>query len=366
MRDKYPKINLIDSGDVLFDELFNSLKYSTHGEFKIVSNTQKYDISSSHHFTYSLSESSNYPCEDAEFTIGFFSNQFIFFQGSKINGSEPLEKEDVIKLNSGVEKFIFNIPEKLEAERLILDFLINQEGKPAFLGAQTISNKVLTVFDSNSEISDSFNSNFTFELNAKNKVGWFEVLFNKGSNPRHSLILNYFGEHWVGYRSFGINIPLLIIQSLLLRDFKTVKLLKDCDVDIDHNYVNFPKYVMMFDNVYFDLDETLICKNRPVSSMVSLLKWFFERGKKIYLITRHVGNISEALRLINLDERWFSEMIYVKPTKLKSEFIKGSSIFIDNEFPQRLDVSLNCHIPSLDLDQTDFIAEVSRHEQSSK
>ena len=59
-------------------------------------------------------------------------------------------------------------------------------------------------------------------------------------------------------------------------------------------------------------------------------------------------------------------MIYVKPTKLKSEFIKGSSIFIDNEFPQRLDVSLNCHIPSLDLDQTDFIAEVSRHEQSSK
>ena len=357
MRLKYPNINLIGSSDCMFDELFNSLRYSTHGEFKIISSTRRHEISSSHHFSYLSSESPDYLAMDADFTIGLFDKNFLFFPGRDINKVEPLNERDTTKLNKRICEFLCNMPNDLMVGRLILDFLINHEGKPTFLAAQSISKEIVTVFDSHSKISQCFRSNFNFEINTKNKVGRFEVHLSKTSNPKHHLILNNFGKHWVGYRAFGINIPLLILQNLLLRDFQTLKLLEDSDVVIDQNYINPPSYSIEFKKVYFDLDETLICKNKPIYSVLASFKWFLENNKKIYLITRHIGNISEALRLIGLDESLFAEVIYVKPDKLKSEFIKDASIFVDNEFPQRRDVRLNCKIPCLDLDQIDFLIE---------
>ena len=75
----------------------------------------------------------------------------------------------------------------------------------------------------------------------------------------------------------------------------------------------------------------------------------------IILITRHKFNILDTLKKLLIDESFFDEIIKVNPNQKKSSFIKDNSLFFDNEFPERLDVHLNCDIPALDLDQIDFI-----------
>ena len=361
MRAEYPNINIIGSGEPLFDELFASLKYSTHGEFKIISDTKRHDISSSHHFEYISPKNSDYPFKHAKFTIGFFNKKFLFFSGNKINKIESLGSEDYELLNSCFEKFVCTAREMLQTKKLTLDFLINHNGDPHFLGAQIVKRDIIKVFDSNSTISRFFKTNFNSELRAKNMVGRLEVDFNESSNETPHIVLNDFGKHWVGYRSFGINIPLLIVQNLLLRDFKTLKLLDDRDVRIDRSYVEPPRYEISFSSAYFDLDETIMCKSKPIKPVISLIYKFLNSGKKVYLITRHTGIISDSLASVGVDPNIFAEIIYVEPDMLKSEFIECDSIFIDNEFPQRRDVRDNCKIPCLDLDQIEFLAGYYAH-----
>ena len=74
----------------------------------------------------------------------------------------------------------------------------------------------------------------------------------------------------------------------------------------------------------------------------------------VKLITRHRLSISKTLNKIGLNTNLFNEIVRVSQDEKKSSFITGKSLFIDNEFPERLDVLQNCKIPVIDLDQIDF------------
>ena len=72
-------------------------------------------------------------------------------------------------------------------------------------------------------------------------------------------------------------------------------------------------------------------------------------GYEIYRFVDYIEKLENVFRK--------GKIIYVRPDELKSEFVSSfmRPLFIDNEFPQRLDVRLKSGIPCLDVDQIQFL-----------
>ncbi len=146
-------------------------------------------------------------------------------------------------------------------------------------------------------------------------------------------------------RLFGINIPLLIVQDLMNRKFRTVKMVDDHHIDLTANTIRLPHK-----KIYLDLDETLIWDDLEIR----VTRTFYEKaaslGIPVYLITRHKKDVAKTLKKIDMQCSNFEDIYIVPDHELKSIYIPHGSIFIDNEFPQRLDVRKNTNSTVLDLD----------------
>ncbi|MCA2450170.1 hypothetical protein LAZ44_09715 [Vibrio alginolyticus] len=146
-------------------------------------------------------------------------------------------------------------------------------------------------------------------------------------------------------RACGINLALVIIQNLYERKVSTFKF-------VDAKYLDEYKD---FDRIYFDLDETLIWEEEAITETISLLERLNEKNAELYLITRHKKVVKDTLKKINVNFNLFKEIIVVQDGDKKSSFVEGSGIFIDNEFPERLDVMKNTNLIALDIDQIEFL-----------
>ncbi|MDH0050807.1 ATP-grasp domain-containing protein [Comamonas terrigena] len=156
----------------------------------------------------------------------------------------------------------------------------------------------------------------------------------------------------VSQRAKGINLPLMTIQDFLNRNLTTLpnKFIRLIDRKISTRAeLNFD-----YEKVYIDLDETLIINNKAVPTVLSFVYQSIANGKKIILITRHTRDIKKSLASAKICIDIFDEIIHVKDGSYKSIFIHGKSIFIDNHFPERLDVALQKKIPTLDVDTLEF------------
>lgn len=155
-------------------------------------------------------------------------------------------------------------------------------------------------------------------------------------------------EEIVLYRAQGVNIPLMLIQDYLnrkqitiqskfVKEIKTIKE-KKCMLNYD------------FDNIYVDLDGTLIIEDKICPIVIAFLYQMIKENKKIILITRHKLDPAITLEKLGICTSLFSEIIHITDGTLKSCFIPEKSIFIDNEFPERRDVFITNNIPVFDID----------------
>ena len=110
-------------------------------------------------------------------------------------------------------------------------------------------------------------------------------------------------------------------------------------------------------HIYIDLDETLIWShvNMPIIEMVNFLNNLYRNKFLIILVTRHKESIPKTLSSVSIDINIFDDIIFVNSSQDKSQFIENDGIFIDNEFPERIDVRTKKNITVLDLDQIDFL-----------
>jgi hypothetical protein len=149
----------------------------------------------------------------------------------------------------------------------------------------------------------------------------------------------------------GVNFPMLTILDY-----------EHCNVDpIHHNtfnvechkiYSNYYKTSnLKFDNVYCDLDDTIIIKNKINTELITFL-YKCIGTKKIILITRN-SNYKEVLDRYRL--HIFDEHIQLSKDKYtseeyiekKSKYIQDNSIFIDDSYIERKDVhNAICFSPS--------------------
>lgn len=167
------------------------------------------------------------------------------------------------------------------------------------------------------------------------------------------LYRSYSYDHWSLLRSVGINIPLIIMQNQLRRKLKIVPMIDLKDIFWSKS-LNKPQYSFTYNTVFVDLDETLMINGVIVDEVYNYLVNARSVGKTLILITRHKYNIEETLNAMNIEMDFFSEIVKVEDGEVKSDFIKGQAIFIDNEFPERLDVRSKLGVPVLDINQIEF------------
>lgn len=111
-----------------------------------------------------------------------------------------------------------------------------------------------------------------------------------------------------------------------------------------------------FDSVYVDFDDTLVVDGRAKPHMMRFLYRMVELGKRTVLITRHAADLDTTLAGARIPKQLFDEIVHITDGSPKSKHIRGRAIFIDNYFPERMEVASNCGIPTFDVDTVEMLA----------
>jgi carbamoylphosphate synthase large subunit len=151
----------------------------------------------------------------------------------------------------------------------------------------------------------------------------------------------------------------LVLLSVLHHFGYPITIMKNNITDavhkIHHNKVS-DSVLHRYENIYVDLDDTLIVGNKVNTNVVSFLYKCRNYGKDVYLITRHRYNILETLSQYCICKELFNGGIIhldaSNETVNKCDCIKEESIFIDDSFRERNFVKKN--VLTLDVDSVEF------------
>ncbi|QWC91002.1 ATP-grasp domain-containing protein [Cupriavidus metallidurans] len=157
----------------------------------------------------------------------------------------------------------------------------------------------------------------------------------------------------VAQRARGVNLPLMAVQDHLGRDL----------VALDNPHVNLversiatrTRLDFAYDSVFVDLDDTLVLNGHAVPQTMAFLYQSKADGKKVNLITRHAFDVAETLEKAHISRGIFDQIIVITDGGSKADHISPDSIFIDNHFPERLEVARKLAIPVLDVDMVEFL-----------
>ncbi|MDQ8034753.1 MAG: ATP-grasp domain-containing protein [Bordetella sp.] len=154
-------------------------------------------------------------------------------------------------------------------------------------------------------------------------------------------------------RAAGVNLPLLAVQDFLERDVRILAepRLHVLERRLEHHAV----LDYAFDTCYFDLDDTVICNGIANPAAMRLAYRLLELGKRLVLLTRHPGDIARTLAAARIAPGLFDDIVHLRQGEPKSSAIRAPALFIDNHFPERLEVSRHHGIPVFDVDALDLL-----------
>jgi len=148
-------------------------------------------------------------------------------------------------------------------------------------------------------------------------------------------------------RYIGINLPLLNLEIFLNNKIKINKL--NLFVSNYKIYNNYIKSNIIFEDVYVDLDDTLIINNEINTNLLAKI-YKLKQKHKIFLISRHKFNILDTLKKFFIDINLFDDIIHIIDRNIKkSSFLKSNDILIDDSFSERNDCYEN-NILAIDTD----------------
>jgi len=154
----------------------------------------------------------------------------------------------------------------------------------------------------------------------------------------------------------GINFPLLSIYE---NEGVNIDILKNLyEIEIDRAFQNRYEISLSYNTVYLDLDDTLILKNKVNLLVIKFIYQCINRNKEIILLTKHRENVLKILSKHKIDPDLFNEIILLRENDSKSDRInKKDSIFIDDSFQERKNVSEKCNIPTFDCSMLECLID---------
>ena len=114
----------------------------------------------------------------------------------------------------------------------------------------------------------------------------------------------------------------------------------------------------VYDTVYVDLDDTIVCKGLLNTDMIKFLYQAFNQGKKLVLISKHLGQDKKAYL-----QRWridslFDEVIWLQEHEDKYQYMNSKrAIYIDDSFSQRYEAAQKLGIPTFDASMIECLLD---------
>jgi hypothetical protein len=276
-------------------------------------------------------------------------------QGSR--GTNRASSEEEMRFFIGSDPNLL-ILEYLPGEEYTVDCFTDRHGELRFAGARKRTRMVSGISADTSpvygnefrEIAKIINSTLVF------RGAWF---FQVKRDAEGELVLMEIAPRVSGsmglYRNLGVNFPLLSIFDSMESDVEILcnkhHLVMDralgCRFDTDIQY----------ENVYIDLDDTILLGDRVNPMAVAFLYQCRNKGIGIHLISRSVDDIGESLRRHALDSL-FDSLIHISDERPKSGFISApNAIFIDDSFAERREVSEKLGIPTFAVEALESLIE---------
>ena len=183
--------------------------------------------------------------------------------------------------------------------------------------------------------SISFNGPWYFQVKERTESkGDFKVLEVSTRLPGSS----------VWSRANGVNLAEMSIWNYRGKEIKALK--NSCGVVVERELSSKMLLQHPFENVYIDLDETILVNGKVSHWAVAFLIQERNKGKGIHLLTksltRNIDLLLSQLNIIGL----FDSISHLDLTEKKSHFmLHASSIFIDDSFSERQEMRADHGIP---------------------
>jgi predicted ATP-grasp superfamily ATP-dependent carboligase len=158
-------------------------------------------------------------------------------------------------------------------------------------------------------------------------------------------------------RNLGINYPLLTV--LAYRNLPFSVQAQHYPIRLDRALKNCYRIGLQYDTVYLDLDDTLLIGGKVNVMLVALLYQWLARDVSVVLVTRHNRCPRETLKVHKLSSAVSSRIVHIEDGSPKSMVIERpeSSIFIDDSYRERLEVSRNTGVPVFDVDAVEQLMD---------
>lgn len=153
-----------------------------------------------------------------------------------------------------------------------------------------------------------------------------------------------FGGSSLINRYRNVNLPLLSLYNEMGKNISINE--NKIDVDLERGISYKIKTKINFENVYVDLDDTLIINNLVNLEVLSFIYDCNNKGKNVVLITKHKHDTHKTLENFKIHKNIFKEIITISETQKKSDYMKMNSIFIDDSFSERNEVNQKLNIPT--------------------
>lgn len=153
-------------------------------------------------------------------------------------------------------------------------------------------------------------------------------------------------------RARGVNLPLMALHDYMGRDVSALP--NSAITMIDRTISSRTRSNIAFEQVYVDLDDTLIIDGEAVPAVMAFIYQCRRKGIPVRLITRHEALPQATLEKAAIAVSLFDEVIHLTRGEKKSTFVAPYSLFIDNYFPERLDVSQIANTVVIDTDAVEF------------
>ena len=266
-------------------------------------------------------------------------------------------REDARKESCGEE---FVVAEFLPGKELTVDCFTNRKGELVFVGARSRDRIQMGIAFRSTRVSA------TDEIYQMAKIlngrlsclgAWyFQVKEDKEGQYKLLEISCRQSGTMTLYRHLGINFPMLGVFELMGRD--TSYVLNSGECQIERCLMTKFKYECSFENVYIDMDDTIIIDGKVCTVIIAFIYQCVNMQKKIFLLTRHEGDLSDFMEKHKLSETLFDKIYHIGFDVAKATFIDPqNSIFIDNSYQERKAIYEMYGIPVFDVDMVDMLLE---------
>ena len=259
-------------------------------------------------------------------------------------------------LAEGVE---YTICEYLPGGELTVDCFTDRSGSLRFVSPRTrerirsgiaVRSRCIPLTEELSAIAEDINSRLSF-----NGAWFFQVKKNAEGRFRLLEIAPRIAGTMGLTRNLGINMPLLTLYNFWGID---VSLLQNRqELLLDRAFISRFQTSLSYSSVYVDFDDTLLVNGKVNAFLMMFLYQAFNRGKKLFLLTRHSTDIIADLEKFCIPASLFSGIIRLDSEGSKTDYIVPDSIFIDDSFSERKRVHDALGIPVFDLDMVESLID---------